>query len=494
MLVAVLSLVATDHRLFGGGAGSGSSMPPRHAPAAALAASRGAYRIDKTAGRFQVRAANGDIFAGEYSFDPSSKAVRDGGGELVGTFFDDQVAGRPFSEDVLSPERYMDVPCITVVSSEIIAEVQNPDNDGAVFVLPSQLNGAEYPSCEPSAIVTRIDAYRQDRTGGPRGQLAVHPAAGQFMLDNAASDVRPHGIDAVCQVLAAVKEMMPPHTPYRMRVKNGYLELPDCPRDLQPMVLEGLRRALHMTRLLGMAEVPACGLLPSFQGFNHAEHNVTLVYASAVPVQAYCNSRKQDEAFQQEVGRLVIAAQYYGALCKTLDMPSGGRPSPRRVFLMPLGGGVFNNRIESICDAMSVAVEQLVIDRGEAALAQLDVRVLTFSGKPAEQARMTQCLAPFRKLRTECGPGAATGGAGPGHGHGHGHFYDRVPPRGGHAHGRAPGGPAAAGMGAPPGPHARHQPQAAHAHGAPEHLAERERTRGMPPQPRAERFAPERFF
>lgn len=33
-----------------------------------------------------------------------------------------------------------------MVSSEIMSEIQKPENATALFVLPSQLNAAEYPS------------------------------------------------------------------------------------------------------------------------------------------------------------------------------------------------------------------------------------------------------------------------------------------------------------------------------------------------------------
>ena len=40
------------------------------------------------------------------------------------------------------------------------------ENDGALFVLPSQLNGAEYPSHED--IVYDVEDYKYDNTGGCR--------------------------------------------------------------------------------------------------------------------------------------------------------------------------------------------------------------------------------------------------------------------------------------------------------------------------------------
>ena len=42
-------------------------------------------------------------------------------------------------------------------------------------------------------------------SGGPRGQLAVHPAAAQFVLDNASSNLGP-GINAVDEILNMLPE------------------------------------------------------------------------------------------------------------------------------------------------------------------------------------------------------------------------------------------------------------------------------------------------
>ena len=168
-------------------------------------------------------------------------------------------------------------------------------------MLPSQLNGAEYPS--ERAIVAHLDQYKLDRTGGPRGQLSVHPAAGQFVLHNAACDVRPGGINAVDALLHALKSSM--HSTagknYSMHLRNGYLALPDCPPELQNEVLTGLRKSLHLLRCLGMQDVCACGLDATLEAASAASHKVTLVYASAVPVQAYLNYGKADRGFQEEV-------------------------------------------------------------------------------------------------------------------------------------------------------------------------------------------------
>jgi len=341
--------------------------------------------------------------SGSYSFDTANRRLLDDSGACLGKLLDGQAAPGPFGESSLrdpwkgSPEA---VECIRVVSSEIIAEIQNPANDGAFFVLPSQLNGAEYPS--DSSVVSQINAYKYDHTGGPRGQLAVHHAAGQFMLDNAACDGRPSGINAMDLLLPALKDGVTSAAAksYHMHVRNGYLALPDCASEMQAEVLQAFRSTLHRIRCLGMQDVPANGLRADFAAASEATHTVSLFYASAVPVQAYLNTGKKDRAFQEEVGRLAIAAQYYGAL-RVAAATAEARSSRYRIFLMPLGGGVFNNRMEVIAGAICTAVEMLH-NEGVDVCGALDICLLAFKGKPSEATELTSLM---RKLRKERPPG-----------------------------------------------------------------------------------------
>ena len=104
-------------------------------------------------------------------------------------------------------------------------------------------------------------------------------------------------------------------------------------------MLSCLTGQLHRLRCLSASDVPASGLRPDLQGPSGLLHRVHMVYASAIPVKAYLNAGNLDVAFQDEIGRLFIVAQYYGALRLALEGSS-------RIFLMPLGGGVFNNRAE----------------------------------------------------------------------------------------------------------------------------------------------------
>ncbi|CAK9103167.1 unnamed protein product [Durusdinium trenchii] len=195
-----------------------------------------------------------------------------------------------------------------------------------------------------------------DKTGGPRGQLAVHPAVGQFILDNAASDKR-SGLDAAQKVLLDAKAATSWPTGYSLYVKNGYMGVPSCPKANQDHVLRCLEASLHHMRCICAKDVPSCGLRPDLQGPSTTKHKVSMVYASAIPVKAYLNAGNLDVPFQEEVGRLVIVSQYFGALRLAYEAAKPG--TKQKIFLMPLGGGVFNNRAEVILGALGTALDLL---------------------------------------------------------------------------------------------------------------------------------------
>lgn len=173
-------------------------------------------------------------------------------------------------------------------------------------------------------------------SGGPRGQLAVHPAAAQFILDNAATAAGGGGINAIDQILKQ------PELQKHLELVNGYLKVHDV--DGPTLEIEKqLLKYLNTLRPLIMEDVPANGLTPDKKGFAKCNHKVGLVYASAVPVDSYLNGGGNVE-FQTKVAELILIGQYHGALRYAAEhQRHKGVTSRRKVFLMPLGGGVFSN-------------------------------------------------------------------------------------------------------------------------------------------------------
>jgi len=321
---------------------------------------------------------------GGYTFDKRSGRIQDDAGGWCGCF---STQGMPLSFAIPEDGGFQPFKCITVTNSEIMVEIQKTTNSDAFFVLPSQLNGAEYQSFERDAIVEKIDEYQGDNTGGPRGQLAVHPAAGQFVLDNAANDIRPDGISAVTDVIKEVRD-----NGYEFELQNGYLKIPlKHAEGWKDKAVKAWKTALPKFKMLVMEDVPATGLTPDKEGFSAASHCVNLVYASAVPVKTY-NNGYGDMGMQIQVAGATLVAQYYGAL--SIAARRGSPSSPRVVYLMPLGGGVFENPPDIIVKGMSLAVEMLTPEEREC----LDVHILTFHRNNAEVREFRRLLGVFQKL------------------------------------------------------------------------------------------------
>eukprot|EP00435_Cladocopium_sp_Y103_P045259 s1781_g12.t4 len=185
-------------------------------------------------------------------------------------------------------------------------------------------------------------------------------------------------------------------------------------------VLRGLRASLHQMRVICAKEVPSAGLRPDLLNASSTQHKVHMVYASAIPVKAYLNAGNLDVPFQEEVGRLVIISQYLGALRLAAMGPDP--TSRQRIFLMPLGGGVFNNRPEVIVGALGTALDLLAQQMKVDLATRLDVRLLAFRGSAGEQERLTKILsllspaptpaaAPAAPASTPTAPAATTASA-----------------------------------------------------------------------------------
>mmetsp|Transcript_38181 Transcript_38181/g.105254 ORF Transcript_38181/g.105254 Transcript_38181/m.105254 type:complete len:591 (+) Transcript_38181:53-1825(+) len=332
---------------------------------------------------------DGELLSGSYVWSEEMSAVTDATTEeIFGRFTCDVVSRTRLDADFDDPAT-MDLPCIRIRDSEVMTEIQKSSSDGAYFVLPSQLNAAEYP--DEWTVVQYIEDYKSDNTGGPRGQLAVHPAVGQFLLDNAACEGRSGGISAIDDVLDRADA--------GFQLVNGYLEVPRlATMQERQEALAAFRREIHALRVLAVEDVPACGLSPDKRALCQADHKVNLVYASAVPVQAYLNEGG-DPVFQTQVAEVLLAAQYLGALRTAAQRVAVGDRA-KEVFLMPLGGGVFNNPWGSIAKGMSLAVEML----DEADREKLDIWALTWKGNPSERQQLRACLGKHRKLAEEAIP------------------------------------------------------------------------------------------
>jgi hypothetical protein len=268
---------------------------------------------------------------------------------------------------------------ITIKNSAIDLEIENVGNSNAFFVLPSQLNGAEYIHID--TIIKKIADYRNDRTGGPRGQLAVHPAVGQFILDNAANAERPIGINGVKNVILPLGGVT---------LKNGYLQV-----EKENESAETLLTNLEKLIMIGMTDVPVDGYyydrkytkntkISEWNNYNPTNntqpHKVNLIYASAVPIGEY-NNIKTDNLVK--IANYIMIGEYYGALQQAYKYKKINNDKIIKIYLMPLGGGVFKNKFDDIIKNIAYAVK-LISNKYDDVFKKLDINVLTFVHKPDE--------------------------------------------------------------------------------------------------------------
>ena len=191
------------------------------------------------------------------------------------------------------------------------------------------------------------------------GQLACDLGIAQFILQNASNVARPHG---------GINNIRAMGTITGISVKNGYLQVPGAP----PPDVSAFHARLPEMEVLGMRDVKACGLVESFPlqattPLATSSHTVDLIYASAAPIGSDYNN--PDTPAMRSIADGVLLGQYTAAL--RLAIQRGNCD----VYLMPLGGGVFDNDSKAIKSAIVCAIEALKPRLTEAGVR---VGILTF--------------------------------------------------------------------------------------------------------------------
>jgi len=234
-----------------------------------------------------------------------------------------------------------------------------------MFVLPSQLNAAEYSDrclSEKDLETYGVADYVYDGTGGPRGQLSVDLGAATFILENACNKARPDkGINNVLKMGVRSED--------GIQLENGYLVVnPDADA-------KKFYEKLPEMTVMGIRDIPVNGIAETHfpDRFIDANHKVDLVYASAVPFHSYGNSSSDNV---RAICQANLFGQYTAALRIAIDRGDCD------VFLMPLGGGVFGNKTEDIKTAIRYAHHYL---KEQIEQANVKVKVLAWERNPAEQ-------------------------------------------------------------------------------------------------------------
>jgi ADP-ribose pyrophosphatase YjhB (NUDIX family) len=279
----------------------------------------------------------------------------------------------------LYPHRNLIDSRVNLISSEISHEIFTPKPGvRRIFVLPSQLNGAEYvgPNIDPNNYT--LNNYRGDPTGGPRGQLAGDPGVASFILDNACSSVHPEsGINNIRYVLPVDG----------LNLINGYLLANKEKADYATYA----NKLKYMT-VVGFSDITACGLSGvHYDKWSSFNHKVDLVYASAMPVNGSYGQKNSKEV--NDIGYLTLVGQYVCSLRLAVMR------APCEVNMMPLGGGVFKNSIPRIAQAICRAIEIVKPP------STVKMNLLCFNLNPTELQAFNEFNTDFN---TKYRPGSAT--------------------------------------------------------------------------------------
>ncbi len=270
---------------------------------------------------------------------------------------------------------------IVLVAGNIGTKIQDPSNKGAIVVTPSQFSGTEYldPVSGPN---TTLDGYKQDPTGGPLAQLSVCPPVAKVILLHGARKLS-DGSDFTSDflVINAIDDViseLSTRSITSLTLNNGYLEVPsklqsgeeldltddsENPPETAITIFDSLSQKLKM---LQTDDVPTNGLTPPgiYTEFNsQSTSKVTLIYASAVPLNYTLRSKINIEKsmLQYCVAGFNLVAQYFGSMVSAYNKskkPGVALDKKVKLFLTPLGGGVFKNPREMIASSVLLAYYQ----------------------------------------------------------------------------------------------------------------------------------------
>jgi hypothetical protein len=262
---------------------------------------------------------------------------------------------------------------IVLVAGNIGTKIQDPANNGAMFSLASQLSATEYLNPE-SGPTTTLDDYKEDPTGGPIAQLSCSPPVAQFILLHGART----GFNSNFLVINAIDDIISELRTLgitSLTLNNGYLEVPsklqsgeelDLTNSQNPpekaiTIFDSLSTRLKVLQTGG---VRADGLTPPgiYSKFNcESKTKVTLIYSSAVPLNYNSRINPEKSMLQYCVAGFDLVAQYFGAMVSAYHKskkPGVALGKKVKLFLTPLGGGVFKNPREMIASSVLLAYYQ----------------------------------------------------------------------------------------------------------------------------------------
>jgi len=264
----------------------------------------------------------------------------------------------------------------TIHNGSIMEDMRAPSDKKQMFVLPSQLNGAEYPDPTTEKIVhpgNWLQRYLNDGTGGPRGQLAGDHNIAKYIVSRAENDTNKHDTTTINYVRQICND---PIFGGKLFLQNGYLQV----RDLSTDQILALRGMMSTIELLVSENLPVSGYDVNLEPKDYEGKKIHLAYGSAVPIGMNYGNDETPSGTIKEVANIIMEAQYIAAFkaAKHLNVDE--------LLLMPLGGGVFGNERSDIADNIMKALR--AVD-----MTGIDVKLLTYKGSPGEAEEFTAIFA-----------------------------------------------------------------------------------------------------
>jgi len=275
-------------------------------------------------------------------------------------------------------------PILTVQQGSIMRDMWTESVKKQMFVLPSQLNGAEYIDIDqiPNYHQGWLSMYVKDRTGGPIGQLAGDHNIAEFIVNKSYNDFNtgPDTINYVRQICNDDTLRQ------KISLKNGYLQINGVLDEGEMRILED---KMNTIQLLVSKDIPVSGYKVNDQSVTdmrtarahqpeyidgvYSGKKVHLAYASAIPIgdkHGYPYGNPVSETVTQ-VANIIMKAQYIAALKAAKHL------GVNELFLMPLGGGVFNNQQRDILSNILIALK--AVD-----MSGIDVKLLTYEDEETD--------------------------------------------------------------------------------------------------------------
>lgn len=226
--------------------------------------------------------------------------------------------------------------------------ISDPNNASSVFQAASQFNCLEMVN--PSVLPRRgITHYVDDPTQGPQCALAC---PGALLYRNyLVEHHRVTGQDS-CQIdcMEDVGDLFNNSAEKLWEMQNGYL-LPSSKASLRHIC----ERLKHDTEFARLVEDSVRVGVHWSTTVKSETHKVTQIFASALPV-AYSNIKCDPQLWEPFAGLILRAA--YDATLLAASCIAKENNTRVKVYLTKLGGGVFGNRSEWICDAISYALHR----------------------------------------------------------------------------------------------------------------------------------------